>query len=169
MKSHCAADQHSALASIRRAPLLSQRQFLAGDVPPLLRPGEDVVSREAANVPDWYAPWARHFLPLADEFIAHATGCARFKRLPRGWWVHKPGDVFCRSIGRYRLSVIGSDHGWLIERNQVLDHDDEQVLTHSLLDAPVLCPTYATAARLAEASYPEPVERYILRWHDLMS
>jgi hypothetical protein len=167
MKSHFATVQRLDLASIRHAPLLRQRQFLAGDRPLPLSPGEDVVSREAANVPDWYARWARHFLPLADEFVAHATKCARYKRLPRGWWVHKPGDVFCRLIGPHRLSVIASDHGWLIERNQVLDHDDEQVLTHSLLAAPVLCPTHATAARLAEASYPELADRYILSWQDL--
>jgi hypothetical protein len=118
MKSHFATVQRLDLASIRHAPLLRQRQFLAGDRPLPLSPGEDVVSREAANVPDWYARWARHFLPLADEFVAHATKCARYKRLPRGWWVHKPGDVFCRLIGPHRLSVIASDHGWLIERNQ---------------------------------------------------
>ena len=54
MKSHVAKIQ---LASIRR-PLIHQRRFLAGDRPPALSPGQNVVTREAANVPDWYVPWA---------------------------------------------------------------------------------------------------------------
>ncbi len=164
MKTHVATVQP---ASIRNTPLLRQRQFLAGDPPPPLSPEQDVVPREAANVPDWYAPWALRFLPLVDEFVAHATSCARYKNLPRGWKVHKPSEVFCRALGRHRLCVIASDHGWLIERNDVLDHGDEQVLTHSLLGAPVLCPTHATAARLAEASYPQLPDRYILSWRHL--
>jgi hypothetical protein len=167
MKSHVATALPPALAGIRHAPLVQQRQFLAGDPPPPLSPGQPAISREAANMPDWYVPWARWFFPVTDEFVAHATECAAHKRLPRGWRIHKPGEVYCRVLGRHRLCVIASDHGWLIERNDLLDHDDEQVLTHSLVSAPVLCPTHATAARLAEASYPQPADRYILSWQDL--
>ena len=156
------------LGSIRHASLARRQQFLAGPPPPPVSSEQDLIRRDAANVPDWYVPWAQNFLRVSDEFIAHATKCAPYKRLPRSWQVHKPGDVFCRELGRHRLSVIGSDHGWLIERNDLLDHYDEQVLTHSLGDMPVLCPTQATAARLAEASYPRPADEYMLSWQDLL-
>jgi hypothetical protein len=168
MNSHVATvpPANRIVANIRHASRLLQRQFLAADPPPPISPGT-VIPREAANVPDWYVPWARHFLPLTDEFVAHATGCAPYKRLPRGWRVDKPGDVFELFLGRHRLCVIGCDHGWLIERNDLLNHADEQVLTHIWAGAPVVCPTYVTAARLAEAAQLYLGALYMLGWQDL--
>jgi hypothetical protein len=73
--------------------------------------------------------------------------------------------VYWRPFRRHSLWAVGADHGWLIERNELLDHDNEQVLTYLFLEAPLLCPTYATAARLCQACYPEPpAEEYLLGW-----
>jgi hypothetical protein len=152
---------------IRRAPLIQQKQFLAGPPPSPLKTEQDLITRDAANVADGYAEWALKFLLLPDEFIAHVTKCAPYKRLPRKWSpnMFHPGESFCRLLGDHRLWVRAADHGWLIEREHLLDSHGEQILAHPLLSAPVLCPTYPTAARLAEACYPEPGPNYQLVWH----
>src|SRR5689334_814919 len=58
-------------ASIRHASLASRQEFLAGAPPPPISSDQDIIGRDAANVPDWYAPWTNCFLRVADEFIAH--------------------------------------------------------------------------------------------------
>lgn len=118
---------------------------------------------DAANAPASYAPWAKYFLCISDEFIAHATKCAPYKRLPRRWSPEE--DSFCRQVRKHELIVRPADHGWLIERRDLLS-DKLEVLAHLLIFAPVLCPTHATAARLAEACYPDPHPRYYLTWYD---
>jgi hypothetical protein len=78
------------LARIRHEPIFQRRLFLSGPPPaPLWR----LISRIGANIPDWYAPWARNFMQLNDEFIAHATACAPYKRLPRGWQALIPDAI----------------------------------------------------------------------------
>jgi hypothetical protein len=155
------------LAPIRHTPLLRQRATLNGPAPAPIQSEQDLIDRADANFPNWYPAWANRFLLVNDDFIAHATECAANKRLPRGWRVDKPGDVFCRVLGEHKVWVIGSDHGWLIERSHLLDHDrdHDQVLAHFLLEAPLLCPTYILAARLAEAAYPAPPDDWQLSWH----
>ena len=96
-----------------------QKQFLES-VPPLF-PLNALVGRYDANVPDWYAPWAQNFLQVTDEFIAHATKCAPYRRLPRHWLRRSGGDVFSRWQKEHSVSVVASDYGWLIERNHSLD------------------------------------------------
>jgi hypothetical protein len=154
-------------AKIRHAAVSQQRRFLAGSPPPLFTLEEDLIKRDAANVPDWYAPWAKHFLCVSDEFLAHATKCTPYKRLPRRWSTDRfyPGDSFSRRLGNHELTVRAADHGWLIQCHDLLS-DELRVLAHLLIFAPVLCPTYATAARLAEACYPVPHPRYYLTWYD---
>ena len=157
------------LSSIRHSPLMWQKQFLNNPPPSPLQSEQDLVRRADANVPDGYATWANNFLRLPDEFIAHVTKCAPIKRLPRKWWasLSHPGESFCRPLGDHMLWVRAADHGWIIERSHLLNSHDEQILANCLLDAPVLCPTYATAARLAQACYPEPEPRYQLTWYSL--
>jgi len=103
-------------------------------------------------VPDWYAPRATHFLQLTDEFIAHATKCTPYKRLPRSWGEYKRDEAYYRLYVNYKYWVIDSDNGWLIERDNQLNGKKE-ILSNLLLDMPVLCPTYPIAARLAEACF----------------
>jgi hypothetical protein len=148
------------LASVRDAPRFRQRSFLTSPPPPSLW---RQINRNAANIPDWYAPWAQRLMQLDDEFTAHATGCAPYKRLPHGWRVHKPEESFCRKHGDYKLWVIASDHGWLIERRNTFNERDK-VLTYLFCDAPVLCATHVLAARLADAAYPEAAPKYLLGW-----
>lgn len=61
---------------------------------------------------------------------------------------YKRDEAYHRMYGDYRYWVIDSDNGWLVERDNPLD-DTEEILSSFLLDMPVLCPTYAIAARLA--------------------
>jgi len=151
------------LASIREASRFQQQLFLQRPPPP---PLWHQIPRNVANIPHWYAPWAQGLMQLDDEFIAHATGCAPCKRLPRGWRVDKPGEVFYRKCKNHILRVVASDHGWIIERiHQLNEH--EEMLTHSLCNTPVLCPTHVLAARLADAAYPVPEPRYLLDWHSI--
>ena len=151
-------------ANNRRVSVSRQKCFLVGAVPTPLKSEKDLVDRDAANVADWYAPWAKKFLRLPADFITHATKYAPCKRLPRGWSVTKPKESAIRL--QHALRVRAADHGWLIERTHLLDLK-KQILVHNLLEAPVLCPTYATAARLAQACYPEPEPCYQLTWHRL--
>jgi hypothetical protein len=121
-----------------------------------------VVGRQDANVPHWYASNSNAFLQLNDEFVAHATKLAPYKRLPSGWEAHKPAEVFTRRIDGYQFWLVKSDYGWLIERQQWFGEED--VLANILTDFPVLCDTYVTAARLAEAAYRGLRPEYQLTW-----
>jgi hypothetical protein len=150
------------LASIRRAPRYQQQQFLLGPPPQYVR---DFIPRTVPNVPDGYAPGATHFLQLTDEFIAHATKCAPHRRLPRRWSAQHFGEAYFRFCERYRLRVIYSDNGWLIERDDLVD-GDEEVLSNFFMSTPVLCPTSAVAARLAEACLHSIPSEYLLHWAD---
>jgi hypothetical protein len=152
-------------ASIRHANVSQQKSFMEGPPPVHSASDDDFVPRDAANIPDSYAPWAKHFLCVSDEFIARATRCAPYKRLPRKWSTDHPGESFSQRVGNHELTVRAADHGWVIQRCDFLS-DKSEVLAHSLLFAPVLCPTYATAARLAEACHPDSHPRYFLTWYD---
>jgi hypothetical protein len=149
-------------AAIRRASRAQQQQFLLGSPPVYIK---QAIPRAAAKVPDTYAPWAQKFLQLTDEFIAHVTQCAPYKRLPRSWCVDKPDETYYRIRGSYMYWVIDSDNGWLIERDHQLN-GREEILSNFLLNMPVLCPTYAIAARLAEACLHDPAPVYYLQWED---
>ena len=133
-------------ARIRHASRFKQHLFLNGDPPPQFSANYNIVSRHDANVPTDYAPNSQSFLQLDDDFVAHATKLAPYKRLPHGWRVHKPAEVFSRVVGAHKLWVRAADYGWLIEREDFLS-GEERVLANVLLDAPVLCDTYVTAAR----------------------
>ena len=119
-------------------------------------------SRQDANVPPCYAPSSDAFLQLDDDFVAHATKLAPFKRLPSGWEVHKPAEVFTRRAGGYQLWLVNSDYGWLIERKELFG--TEQVLASIFMGFPVLCDTHVIAARLAEAAYQGLRPEYQLTW-----
>lgn len=151
------------LESIRRAPLIRQRAFLNDPPPAPVKPNQQPLKRVDASIPSWFFPWAQTLLPLPDEFIAHLTRCAPCRNRPRGWRVHKSVKAFCRALERHTLVLIPTDKGWLIGRDDLLT-DESEILTHMLLDAPVLCPSCATAARVAEACYPEPPPIYGLAW-----
>ena len=101
---------------------------------------------------------------LDDEFIAHATKCSPYKRLPPGWQVELPNQAFSCLYQKHKVYVIASDHGWAITREDRL-HGYEQILTHSLASTPVLCPTHVVAARLAEACSPNPPPGCWLEWY----
>ena len=153
-------------ATIRRSNRSQQRFFLKGAPPVQPEAAEDLIVREAANVFDEYAPWARHFLCVSDRFIAHATTFASSRCLSGGWSMNCSGGSFSRRFGGHELTVRAADHGWLIQRNPGPDPDEAQVLAHLLFGAPVLCPTAATAARLAEACSPVPHPNYYLNWYN---
>ncbi len=103
-------------AAIRSAPRWQQKIFLDNPPPPQSDGSHTVVSREDAKIPNGYAPNSKAFVQLDDEFVAHATKLAPCKRLPQGWEVYKPAEVFSRVVGCHKLYVIASDYGWLIER-----------------------------------------------------
>src|SRR5262249_25082670 len=93
-----------------RVSVSRQKCFLVGAVPTPLKSEKDLVDRDAANVADWYAPWAKKFLRLPADFITHATKYAPCKRLPRGWSVTKPKESAIRlqHALRVRPATAGS-------------------------------------------------------------
>jgi hypothetical protein len=156
-------------AWVRTAHPYQQRAFLAGPPPYPVRWADELIDRDAANVPDWYAPWAHYFLRTHDEFIAHATQLKSCTNKPRSWHIHKPGEVWGSLCGDYTVFTVASDHGWVIERSHLLEPTREQVLTFTFMEAPILCPGPAGAARLAEACIPDPPsDGYLLGWRDIL-
>jgi hypothetical protein len=113
-------------------------------------------------MPPGYATSANAFLQLDDEFIAHATKLASAKRLPNGWDEDTPNEVFSRIIGLCELRVTNTDYGWIVERREFFG--PVMVLVEILGDLPVLCSTYVTAARLAEAAHVGLPPPYLLAW-----
>jgi hypothetical protein len=150
------------LAPIGSAPRWQQRLFLNGPPPPLSQESHTVIHRQGANVPPWYAPNSKAFWQLDDDYIAHATKLASSKRLPRGWEVHKPHEVFNRRVGAHMLWLVKSDYGWLIERQEWFG--DQELLAYILADFPVLGDTPAAAAWLAEAAHEGLPPEYQLHW-----
>ena len=150
------------LAPIRSAPTWQQRFFLDGPPPPQSLGTHAVVNRHDADVLHWYVPNSGAFLQLDDEFIAHATKFAPYKRLPYGWTVHKAGEVFTRRIGGCQLWTIKIGYGWLVERQELFGR--EEVLANIFMGFPVLCDTHVTAARLAEAAHLGLQHQYQLTW-----
>ena len=120
------------------------------------------MARLDANVAPWYAPNSNAFLQLDDEFVAHASRLAPYKRLPPGWKVHKLAEVFTRRIGDYQFWLVKRDYGWLIERQELFG--EAEVLASIFMAFPVLCDTYVTAARLAEAAHQRLPHQYQLTW-----
>jgi hypothetical protein len=151
------------ISPLRSARGWQRRLFLNGPPPPQSQANDAVVDRSDANVPNWYAPKANAFLQLDDAFIAHATRLASCKRLPRGWRAQERSEVFSCVVGCHRLSVVASDYGWLVERQEWLG-GPEEVLANLVWHFPVLCDTYTTAARLAEAAHRGLPPEYLLTW-----
>ena len=149
-------------APIRKATPWQQRIFLNDPPPPQGLSSHSAVARQDADVVDWYVPNSNALQQLDDEFVAHATKLALYKRLPSGWDVHKPAEMFTRRIGGYQLWTIKIAYGWLIEREHQCGK--EEVLANILSDFPVLCETYVTAARLAEAAHRGLPDQYLLTW-----
>ena len=150
------------MAPVRSAKRSQRRLFLSNPPPPQCQHSHGLIRRQDANVPPWYAPSSNAFLQLDDEFVAHATRVAPGKRLPYSWGADKPYEVFSRIIGGYELTVVNSDYGWIIERRELFG--PEMVLVDVLAELPVLCATYVTAARLAEAAHVGLPTPYLLMW-----
>lgn len=149
-------------ADIRHWSLAKREQFLA-DLPPAWIDKEPI-DRNDANIPDWWAPYAKFVLLLSDAFIAHITKCAPCKRMPNKWHKYKNEGVYFHCIGWYRLWIIPSDHGWCVERTDEKTNTDE-VLVNFFSDAPVLCPTAPSAARVALSCFPKPPTHSYLQWY----
>jgi hypothetical protein len=149
-------------APIRCASLRQQMLFLNDPPPPQSQGTHTVVSRQDANVPFLYTPESKAFLQLEDEFVAHATDLAPYKRLPPGWEVDKRFEVFGCTTGVHRLWVVNSDYGWVIERKGW--GGPEEVLANFLANCPVLCDSYVTAAWLAEEAHAGLPPPYLLTW-----
>jgi hypothetical protein len=149
-------------AGIRHARSGQQRLFLRAPPPPHCKDVHNLVNRQDANVPPSYAPNSRSFMQLDDNFIAHATKLAPYKRLPRGWELGRKRESASCVVDAFTLWVVAADYGWLIER-QCFGGTTE-VLAHILIEAPVLCDTYVTAARLAEAAHRGLPAAYQLKW-----
>jgi hypothetical protein len=139
------------IAPIRFANRAETEKFLKGPGPGIHQWGV-VVDRKDTNLPDWYAPETNSLLRLDDEFIAHATNCERYKRLPRSWQMEDDDVAERRAAIMEKLVVRECSKGWLIEMHRGLC---TSVLGCSFLEIPVLCPSKATAARLADAKYAE--------------
>jgi hypothetical protein len=143
-------------APIRRAPLRVIREITSNQLPPTILKLENFVLRNDTDLSKYYAPDAQRFIKLDDEFIAHITRCAPYKRLPRAWGF---GDEVNTSLlwtpDGLCLIIRECNQGWLMERGGRCSMD-KNLLANPLLDAPLLCPTAPTAARLAMAMGSNP-------------
>jgi hypothetical protein len=124
-----------------------------------------IVEREALDrdYSKSYAKWASSFALLTDDFISDVVkstlkGAAR----PLEWTCFKFIDCCCCQVGENYLWMQRQDSGWTIELCYPDKVDpDARVLT--IQNMPVLCPDRASAAWLAQASYPtEPAN---MLWH----
>ena len=112
-----------------------------------------------------YIKWASNFALLTDEFIAQVAKDAlgRTNQPAPGKWqgIKLVGSYSCR-VGDDFLWVQKQDGGWTVELCYPDNADpDARVLT--IENMPVLCPDGPSAARLAEACYPEPTANLV--WH----
>ena len=168
MEMNVHAVPNTAPAKIRKATRRQKRNFLAGPPPYPVPSAEYLIDRETANILDGFATWAQYFLRASDDFVAHATKMAPYKNRPRAWSTWGRG-AWIRRVDDYDLIVGITDNGWLIERQsqQFEPAIPGQVLTLMFVEAPILCPTPATAARLADACHPvPPSDQYLLFWMD---
>ena len=123
---------------------------------------DEVIERDNANIPDWYAPHAQGLLRLSPQHLSYIIGRPVHRR-PNGWAKHNPG-VFFKWVGDHVLWVVEiEDRGWVVERNELFSPDD-QILGNWLGPLLALIPNLATAAHLAEVCYPRPDPQSLLAW-----
>jgi hypothetical protein len=154
------------LLHIKKQPL--QLQHVCADIP-VGSMIEKVIPRSEIDLDDGYFPWANDFALLSDAYIARVASCT-----PTGRWSHwypdasksgGGGDRQELDLGHVRLSVdYVQSGGWIIEViHDGVDDWDARILTAVRGDMPVLCPSFQSAIRLAEASFSNP--HYHLYWH----
>jgi hypothetical protein len=122
-----------------------------------------VITRADADPPYGYAEWASVFAVVNGQFVHDAAGdIARKPRdllLVTGWrQTHKP-NCFSKYISEDSEASLWVDkhlRGWIIELSRPdLPDPASRILTTVLGDMPILCPSFQSAAQLAEACYPE--------------
>jgi hypothetical protein len=99
--------------------------------------------------------WATHVAPISTGYVKYVSGESRLEPaksiLKR--WQKGPGKVRVRwRTEGYTLLIFREPGGWIAHRQG----GDRQTLSTTLGDMPILCPSFAAAAKLAEASNPSP-------------
>jgi hypothetical protein len=149
-------------------PLLPPQRLCARST---LAPIDKIIPRAVIDLDDGYFLWATDFALLSDTHVHAVAPC-----VPTGNWrqtypqAPKPGgggDRHHLDLGDVRLSVEYLEPaGWMIELDQSIDwKPDARILTHVFADVPVLCSSFQTAVRLAEASVPTP--HYLVHWRSV--
>jgi len=133
---------------------------------------DKVIPRTAVDIDDGYFPWATDFALLTDAYTARVATCP-----PTGAWVKmypgnppdNGGNRHYRNLGNAQVR-IDIDYlqpaGWMIELiHGDLEDCDGRILTFVRGNMPVLCATFRSAMRLAEASLPN--SHYHLCWRSI--
>jgi hypothetical protein len=134
-----------------------------------------ILTREEADIPNWYAAWADVFAVVSSQLVHDAAGdvLRRSKDLllAIGWKpAHKP-NCFQKYVSQDSEASLWVDRyprGWIIELSRPdLPDPASRILTTVLGDIPILCPSFQSAAQLAEACYPvrDRPHRYPVYWH----
>jgi hypothetical protein len=154
------------ILQIKNQPL--QLQHVCADIP-VGSVIEEVIQRSEIDLDDGYFPWASEFALLSRRYITRVASCT-----PTGHWTKRypdalksggGGDRQELDLGHARLIVdYLQPAGWFIEvLHDDVDDSDARILTAVREDMPVLCPSFQSAIRLAEASFSNP--HYHLYWH----
>jgi hypothetical protein len=116
---------------------------------------DQVIDRAMTDFPDHLLPWATSFVKV--KFDRAGNGELGRPVLHNWRQLEFKPDTFQRHIGERTLYVTEYEHGWILELGHELENGREAfILTYVLGELPMLCPTLADAARLAEDSYLAP-------------
>ena len=99
--------------------------------------------------------WATHVAPISTEYVKYVSGESRLESVKsiRERWQKGPLKANVRwRVEGYTLLIFREPGGWIVHR----ERDGRQTLSTTLGDMPILCRSFAAAAKLAEASHPSP-------------
>jgi hypothetical protein len=132
---------------------------------------DKVIPRAAIDIDDGCFPWASDFTLLSGSYV----GRIALGALTGHWQQTYPqaprpgggGDRHHLNVGDAELSIdYLQPAGWMIELiHEDLEDCDGRILTFVRGNMPVLCPTFRSAMRLAEASFPN--SHYHLCWRSI--
>ena len=132
---------------------LSEWDKFRGEFPPSLI--EEVISREAACLPDWFVPSARGVVVASAELLSQ-VGHRNGKHRPRGWLETSP-DYFLYPLtceSSLLVRECENTNLWTIERlNSTRSYEVDEVLAFKFGWTPIFTRSYQSAMRLAMRSH----------------
>ena len=104
-----------------------------------------------------FSSGSTHAATLSSEYVKYLTRKARLKysNPVRERWQKATGKIYVQRTERYSLWTFREIGGWTVHRVP-RGEGVRQMLTTLLGDTPILCSSFAVAAKLAEESSPNP-------------